>query len=72
MIKLVNSQSVFLKLLVKLLFDLVLGSELLHSSHSIVKQIKVARLWHHEFETPDRCDLEDVHERIDVVFLDQI
>ena len=32
----------------------------------------MARLWHHEFETPDRCDLEDVHERIDVVFLDQI
>ena len=37
MIKLVNPQSVFLKLLVKLLFDLVLSSELLHSSHSIVE-----------------------------------
>ena len=32
----------------------------------------MARLWHHEFETPNRCDLEDVHKRIDVVLLDQI
>ena len=32
----------------------------------------MARLWHYEFETPNRCNLEDVHKRIDVVLLDQI
>ena len=32
----------------------------------------MARLGHHEFETSNGCDLEDVHKRIDVVFLDQI
>ena len=32
----------------------------------------MARLRHHESQTPDGCDLKDVHERVDVIFLNQV
>ena len=70
--KLIYPECILLEFFVKFFLDVVLSLVLLNSSFPVIKQIKVTGLRHHESKFPDSCNLENVHEWIYVIFLDQV